>query len=399
MEQVLLVVLGAGALLARAGQALYGTGLSRAKNAAGAVLRTICDLSVAIIAFWAVGAALLSQRHNPVVGLHREFLLGLGGFDPSLFLYATVILIATSALVGAVAERSRFYAVCGASAVLAGIAAPLAGNWVWQGWLDRLGFIDRAWAGPAHLSAGIFALVGAWCVGPRNGKYNRDGSTNMIPGHSVPLAGAGAMLIVVGWVPYVVACCIAPEVELGQVAFNVLLAAAGGSLAAMALGQMRYGKPDIMLTILGMLGGVVSITAGPFMNTPAALLTGAVAGAITPLAAVHIDLIRRIDDPAGSIAVHGVAGAWGILAAGIFTRADTFAHYFRQLGVQALGLVAIGALALVLAIVTWWVMGKTVGLRASEADEFDGLDLAEHDIGAYPDFQQNTIKSYHLREA
>jgi Amt family ammonium transporter len=222
----------------------------------------------------------------------------------------------------------------------------------------------------------------------------------MIPGHSVPLAGVGAMLILVGWVPYVAGFAAQSIHGAGHAAANVLLAAAAAGLAALLVARVRYGKPDVLLALLGLLGGLVSITAGAeTVSTPGAVLTGAVAGLIVPTAAIVLDLFARIDDPAGTVAVHGVGGAWGVLAAGLFTPPGTAGNWLRLVGVQLLGLVAVAAWSGAISAGVWLALKATVGLRASEADEYDGLDLAEHDIGAYPDFQQTMIKSYHLREA
>lgn len=402
MEQVLIVVLGAAALLARGGQALYAAGLSRSKNSAGAVLRTACDFCAATLAYWAVGAALLFQAHNGFLGLRPRLLFGWEGFGAEQFLYLPLILIATGAVAGAVAERSRFFPLCAVSAVLAGVIIPVAGAWIWQdqGWLQHLGFLDVAGASALHLSAGVCAAVGAAVVGPRTGKYNRDGSTNMIPGHSVPLAGIGALLMLAAWVPYVAGLAAPSARGAGHAAANVLLAAAAAGLAALLVARVRYGKPDVLLALLGLLGGLVAITAGAeTLGTIGAVLTGAIAGLLVPTAAILLDLFARLDDPAGAVAVHGVGGAWGVLAAGLFTSPGGIGEWFRHVGVQLVGLIAVAVWAGAVSVGVWLVLKATVSLRASEADEYDGLDLAEHDIGAYPDFQQTMIKSYHLREA
>jgi Amt family ammonium transporter len=223
----------------------------------------------------------------------------------------------------------------------------------------------------------------------------------MIPGQWQVVAGVGVAAMLAGWAPYLVGCLLYTHNEslVGRAATDALLAAAAGGLAGLLLGHFRYGKPDVILTLFGFLGGLVSIAAGAGrVGAPAAVLLGGVAGIIVPLSAVWIDLIGRIDDPVGVIAVHGVGGLWGTLAAGFLTH-GTAAHRLWQTGIQAMGILAIGALSLVLSLALFALLKSSVRLRVSEADEFDGLDLAEHDIGAYPDFQQNTIKSYHLREA
>jgi Amt family ammonium transporter len=397
-----LILLGAGALLARVGQALYATGLSRSKNAAGTATRSLFDLCAAALAFWAVGAAILFQRHNDWLGVRGSLLLGWSirpGFAAEFFFHAAAVLLAGGVLVGTLAERSRFFPAAAASVLLAAVLVPVAGKWAWSGWLRDLGFIDVAGASVLHLTAGVCAAAGAILVGPRNGKYHRDGSASMIPGHSVPLAAAGALFVFAGWVPYVAGFALVYDAPAGRAALNVLLAGAGGGLASLLLGHLRYGKPDATLGLLGFLGGLVAITAGAGrVGAPAAAVIGLVAGLIVPLASVFLDLIARVDDPAGGISVHAVGGLWGTLAAGLFAP-GSFVERLKQLGVQLLGAVSVAAIAVAISVAVLYGLKRTVGLRAREADEFDGLDLAEHDIGAYPDFQQTTIKSYHLREA
>lgn len=398
----LLIALGAGALLVRVGQALYATGLSRSKNSAGAATRSLFDLCAASMAFWAVGAAILFQRNNYYFALKGSLVMGWRLAPEAagvVFFYGAAILIATGVLTGTLAERSRFFPASVASILLGGLLVPLAGNWAWSGWLRQLGFIDLAGASVIHLTAGVCAAVGAALVGARTGKYHRDGSASMIPGHNVPLASAGVFLMLAGWVPYVVGFALIAKGPTGAVAFNVLLSAAAGGLAALLLGRFRYGKPDPTLALLGFLGGLVAITGGAaHVHPPSAVLIGAVAGVSVPLASIILDLVIRIDDPAGGIAVHAVGGLWGTVATGLFAP-GYFGERMQQAGIQVLGAAAIAALAAAVAIAVFCGLKATVGLRAREADEFDGLDLAEHDIGAYPDFQQTMIKSYHLREA
>jgi Amt family ammonium transporter len=285
--------------------------------------------------------------------------------------------------------------------VLAGIVVPLAARWAWFGWLARLGFVDAAGASVVHLSAGAFAAAGAMLVGPRTGKYNRDGSANMVPGHNVPLAAVGALLMLVAWPPYVAGGASLHGVasSTGGEAMNVMLAASAAGVASMALAHVRYGKPDVLLSLIGFMGGLVSITAaGGSVGTVSAVVVGAVAGVVVPLAAVNLDLVARLDDPTAAVAIHAVGGFWGTLAAGMFAP-TTIADRFRLTAIQAVGALVIAALAGGIAVGLFAALKATSGLRVSEADEYDGLDLAEHDIAAYPDFQQTTIKSYHLREA
>jgi Amt family ammonium transporter len=264
--------------------------------------------------------------------------------------------------------------------------------------LGRRGFHDFAGASFVHVAAGATAALGALFVGPRGGKYNRDGSSNVIPGHNLPLAGAGALLVLVGWFGYLLAF-VGPRVFTSVVAMNALLSAAAAGLASLLVAQVRFGKPDVYLALTGVMGGLVSITAGAdSMNSPAAVLTGMIGGVLISWLLLRIDLVWKIDDPSGALAVHGAGGAWALLAAGLFGSTRGFGRA-RLIGFQLLGIVATAALVVLVMGLLLFLLKRIVRLRSRDADEFEGLDLAEHDIGSYPDFQQTMIKSYHLREA
>jgi Amt family ammonium transporter len=387
------IIFGVLALLVRVGMAWYATGLSRSKNAAAAVLRNVLDFCVATLGFWACGAAITSAD----VGLYFDHA---GHLSIPVFIHLLFVLFASAIPVGAGGERSKLLPMAIVSFFMASLVVPLAGYFAWTGLLARLDYIDEAGASVVHLAAGMSALAVAILVGPRTGKYNRDGSSNMIPGHSLPMASVGVIVMLVAWGPYVLG---AGAIYRGfgvYGAFNVLLAAAAGALAALAGSVIRFGKPDAMLTYSGLLGALVAVTgAANLMPTGGAVAIGVVAGTIIPWVLVQIDLRFKVDDPTGAVAIHGIGGLIGTLAVAFVAPIDTMANRFRQLGVQAIGVVLISVIALVSIGVLLLVLRKAIGIRASEADEFDGLDLAEHDLNAYPDFQQTTIKSYHLREA
>ncbi len=314
-------------------------------------MRGLSDLCVATLAFWAVGAAILFHGGNRFFGVETSLLfgasVGTGGLAAAVLLGSIVASIATSAVVEAAGERSRFFPLVTASILLAGIVVPMAGNWAITGWLAQLGFVDPAGASWVHLTGGVCAAVAAWAVGPRQGKYNRDGSVNMIPGHSLPLARIGAMLMLAGWLPYVEAMLSLSSASAHSAAaasFNVLLAGAAAGVTGLLCSQARYGKPDVGHTLIGMLGGLVAITAAAgVVASYWAVLIGAVAGCLVPLASIWIDRHARIDDPVGAVAVHGVGGLWGTLAAGIFA-AGSLADRARHIGVQGLGALTMGAL-------------------------------------------------------
>lgn len=396
-----LVLCGLAVLLLRAGMALHVSGLSRSKNSAGAILRAVADLCVAVLAFWLIGAAVMNARVQ-LVAAGALRLEGLGELLPAaLFFWLCVMSLAPAIAGGVVGERSRFLPMLALPLLLAAIAVPLCAAWAMGGWLARQGFIDLAGASFIHVVAGTCGLVAAILVGPRQGKYNRDGSANAIPGHSLTLASAGVLLMLVGWVGCLAGFSLlsARSTSIGAVALAALLAAAAGGLSSMLLCRVRYGKADIHLTYAGLLCALVAISAGAGTISPgAAVLVGAVAGLLAPTATLAIDLTWRIDDPSNAVAVHAIGGAWGLIATALFLPDAGLLPRLKVLGAQTLGLAVAVTLACVLALIVLATLKRVVGLRSREADEFDGLDLAEHDIGAYPDFQQTMIKSYHLRE-
>jgi Amt family ammonium transporter len=208
------------------------------------------------------------------------------------------------------------------------------------------------------------------------------------------------MLMLAGWVPYVLGASTLNASPTARGGINVLLAASAGVLVAVLFTRAKYGKPEIMLAYAGLLGALVAVTAGAgAVSTIAAVIIGAVAGVIVPWATVQLDLVWKVDDPSGGVAVHVVGGAWGTLGAALFVPATSLADKLRDVAVSLLGLALVAALSLALSLAAYTLLKKTVGLRLSEDAEYDGVDLAEHDLNAYPDFQQTMIKSYHLREA
>jgi Amt family ammonium transporter len=374
----------------------------RAKNSGGSLLRHLADLCIAALAFWAVGIAVHSPLCPHLVFNTRQ-LFGLRGDEaialgPRTLLMLAAALLASGAVVGALSERTRFWPSLAPSILLGALLVPMTARWCADGgWLNRRGFHDLAGASFVHLTAGLCAAVGAIVVKPRDGKYNRDGSSNVFPGHNLPLACTGVMLMVVAWFPYLLGFGIEAGRPVGLIGMNTILAVAAAGAASLGVAHFRYRKSDIYLTFSGVLAGLVAVTGGAdAMSNLSAVITGAVAGVLIPLLMLQEDLVWRIDDPTGALVIHGVGGAWGILATGLF--GSTNVARLKFIGVQLMGLGMVAAMALAISAVMFLILKRFVHLRARETDEFDGLDLAEHDIGSYPDFQQNTIKSYHLRE-
>lgn len=377
------IFIAVAALVLRAGFAFYLAGISRSKNAASTLFRATVEIAVGILAFWLIGDAVQTSWRNFANPQMADALL-----------LGSIYLIGPAIITGAALERSRTI-VCIASAILMpAIIIPLGWRILQSGWLVNLGFVDEAGAVYIHFAAGVAALVVALALGPRLGKYNRDGSTNAIPGHNLPLATAGVLLIFIFWIPYIAGFASDPV----KAALNTVLAASAGLLAASSYCVIFYGRQDVFLVYSGLLAGLVSATAGADRMMPiCAIATGVVVGLIVPWTIVRLDLVWKIDDPAGGIAIHGLGGVWSALAVALFTP-GTISQRIDRLGAQSVGLILIGLVAAVISAAVFLTLRATTGIRPRESDEFDGLDLSEFDLNAYPDFQQTTIKSYHLRE-
>src|SRR4051812_13783106 len=358
------ILYGIGALLLRLGMAIHAAGMVRSKNSCSILIRSITDICITTLAFWAIGAAILFSFPK-IFDPHLLFSLN------SAFFVVCVTLMASGIVTGIAAERSRFFPMCVASILVGAIVVPIIGRWE-LGWLANLGFIDAGRASMIHLTGGLCGAVAAVLIGPRNGKYNRDGSSNGIPGHSVPLAAIGALLMFVSWIPTVLGMSMARTLDdLITPSLNILLAASAGGAASLLLCYFRYGKPDVHLMIVGFLAALVAISASANVAFGTwAVFIGAVAGFIVPLAAIHIDLRHKVDDPTSGIAIHAVSALWGVFAAGAFAPALDISHRLRQIGVQFFGLGAIAALTIALSAALFLFLRATVGLRSKEADEF-----------------------------
>jgi len=336
----------------QAGFALVEAGFTRAKNVVNICMKNLMDFAVGALAFWAVGFGLM-------FGLSTTGWFGTSSFflsdfltdgDPWIYAFFMfqVVFAATAATIvsGAMAERTRFPAYLVYSAVLTALIYPIFGSWAWgslfkgNGWLEQLGFIDFAGSTVVHSIGGWAALAGALVLGPRIGKYTGNGKirVNAIPGHNLVLATLGVFILWFGWYGFNAGSTTAATPDIALISVNTTLAAAMGAIAAMITTWLWMGKPDISMTLNGVLGGLVGITAGCANVSPlSAVLIGLIAGVIVVAAVWFIDQVLHIDDPVGAISVHGVCGAWGTLAAGIF---NSTGFSWHQVGIQALGVIA-----------------------------------------------------------
>jgi Amt family ammonium transporter len=390
----------------QAGFAMVETGFTRAKNACNIMMKNLMDFSVGSLAYWAIGFGVM-------FGASKAGLFGTDGFflskaDPTtndglwmftFWLFQTVFAATAATIVsGAMAERTKFKAYLAYSVFITALIYPVVGHWIWGGgWLgSKLGMIDFAGSTVVHSVGGWAALVGAWLLGPRLGKYNPDGTSNAIPGHNIPLAALGVFILWFGWFGFNPGSTTAgTNLSIGAIAVTTNLAAAAGALIAMIVVWVKYGKPDTSMALNGALAGLVAITAGCANVSPlSAIIIGGLAGAIVVLAIEFVDKVLRIDDPVGAISVHGVCGAFGTLAVGLFAQESYggvnglfFGGGLKQLIVQATGVVSVFAWVFVTALILFGVIKKIMGLRVSDEEQLKGLDIGEHGIEAYAGFQ------------
>jgi Amt family ammonium transporter len=407
MEQVQLLtlwlpLLAAGTLLIRAGQALAAVGTARAKNAASAAARHLCDLSVTSLAFSLIGVHLLTKGTTArFIGNDSDIPIN---FDALTLHFAAIVLIASGLIAPAVAGRSKWILPLFGSLLISLFLFPLLGRWVFFGWLHSAGLIDIGGALPIHLAGALCGAVAVYWVGPRTGKYNHDGSTSIIPPHQPALPAIGTLFMIVGWLPYVMGSTLLQATgdrasAMAEAALNAIIAAAAGGLGAMIITRLRFAQDDLSALYTGLLAGAVSITAACGTIAPwQASLLGLIAGLLTPIASQWLDFKCRLDDPGELIAPHAVGAIVATLGAALFY-SSSFSGKVRAIGVGCLAIGIVAMITILLSALVFATLNRVAGLRVSEGDEFDGLDLAQHDLNAYPDFQQTTIKSYHLREA
>jgi ammonium transporter, Amt family len=380
----------------QAGFALVETGFTRAKNAINIMMKNLMDFSVGSIAFWAIGFGLMfGASSTGWFGTSGFFLSDFTpGEDPWVlaFWMFQVVFAATAATIvsGAMAERTKFIGYLIYSVVISAMIYPIFGSWAWggllngKGWLEAMGFIDFAGSTVVHSVGGWAALAGTLVLGPRLGKYAKDGRVRPILGHNMPLAALGVFILWLGWFGFNPGSTTAANKEIALIFVNTNLAAAAGCVLAMATSWFKFGKPEIGMSLNGALSGLVAITSPCATVTPlSAVLIGAAAGVLVVVSVLFFERLR-IDDPVGAVSVHAVNGAWGTLAAGLF---HVNGLDWGQVGVQALGVEACFLWVFPTAFILFKVIAKTVGLRVSPEEELEGLDISEHAGVAYPDFE------------
>ena len=384
------------------GFAMVETGLTRAKNAGNIVMKNVMDFAIGTVVFWILGFGIMFGTDvNGIIGIPDLFTMGGHGdasYPDLAYLFFQTVFCATSATIvsGAMAERTKFSAYCIYSAVISLLIYPISGHWIWGGgWLAEMGFHDFAGSTCVHLVGGVCAFVGAWILGPRIGKYNSDGSANAIPGHSIVLACLGVFILWMGWFGFNGGSTVSMTGDdimksVAHIMVTTNMAAAAAACTAMIVTWIRYGKPDVSMTLNGVLAGLVAITAGcDVITVPGSLAVGIISGAFIVFAVEFIDQVLKVDDPVGAIAVHGGCGALGTLLTGLLAEKDGWLycgdpHFFL---VQLLGVATVIVYVFIAINIVFRLIRATMGLRVTREEEMNGLDFEEHGlVSAYADF-------------
>lgn len=395
----------------QAGFAMCEAGLTRAKNTGNILMKNMMDFCIGTVCFWVIGFSLMFHGTGALIGTPDFLILGDYTADNSVVpqtmpLWAYVIFqtvfCATAATIvsGSMAERTNFKAYCVYSAAISLLVYPICGHWTWGGgWLADLGFHDFAGSAQVHNVGGIIGLLGAAMLGPRIGKYDKNGKAKAIPGHNMTAVCLGVFILWFCWFGFnggsTVAMSTSENASIASLVFvNTNLSAATATVVAMIFTWVRYGKPDVSMTLNAALAGLVAITAGCDCVTPiCAFIIGLVAGFLVVLSVEFFDNVAKIDDPVGAVSVHMVNGIWGTIAVGIFSNGGDGVGKgllyggIRQFGVQILGIVAIDVYVVVVMTIIFKLIDKTIGLRVPEKVEIEGLDIHEHGlVSAYSGF-------------
>ena len=390
------------------GFAMVETGFTRAKNAGNIVMKNVMDMCLGSIVFWVLGFGLMFGTDiGGFIGTPDFFVKGdYGASYPSTayFIFQTMFCATAATIVsGAMAERTNFLVYCIYSVLISAIIYPISGHWIWGGgWLAQMGFHDFAGSTAVHMVGGVASFVGAKMIGARIGKYNADGTVNAIPGHSIPLGALGVFLLWFGWFGFNGASTVCATgddalVSMGAIFITTNMAAAAAATATMIYTWIRYGKPDVSMTLNGVLAGLVAITAGCDMVTPmGSAIIGICAGFAVVVGIEFVDQKLKVDDPVGAVGVHCINGALGTILTGLFayyngTEVEPLGLFygggFHFLGIQLLGVVAVIAWVAITMTIVFNIIKHTIGLRVSEAEEIMGLDKPEHGLSsAYADF-------------
>ena len=400
----------------QAGFALCEAGLTRAKNTGNILMKNMMDFCIGVPCFWLIGFGIMFAGSGSFIGGFDPLIRGsydFGTLPTWCYAIFQTVFCATAATIvsGSMAERTNFKAYCIYSAAVSLIVYPISGHWIWgDGWLSQLGFHDFAGSTCVHMVGGLVACLGAALLGPRIGKYGKDGKPRAIPGHNLTAMALGVFILWFCWFGFnggsTVAMSSDADMELASlVMFNTNLAAATATVAAMILTWIRYGKPDVSMTFNAALAGLVAVTAPCDCISPeGAFFIGLVAGLLVVFSVEFFDKVARIDDPVGAVSVHMVNGIWGTIAVGLFSTGGNgvgaglfYGGGFDQLLTQLLGVVSVAAYVLVIMLIIFKLINATVGLRVPAKVEIDGLDIHEHGLAsAYSGFAISDVTGLNM---
>lgn len=396
------LVMGAFVMWMAAGFAMLEAGLVRAKNTTEILTKNVALFAIACTMYLVMGYTIMYGGSeggylpdmwfgNSIANASAEEVLASGGdtyYSGASDFFFQVVFVATamSIVSGAVAERMKLWAFLGFAVVMTGLIYPMQGMWKWGGgFLDAAGFQDFAGSGVVHLCGASAALAGVLLLGPRKGKYGADGSINAIPGANLPLAALGMFILWMGWFGFnggseLMVSNVGEANAVADVFVNTNAAACGGLIAALIVSQFMFGKADLTMAVNGALAGLVAITAEPLnWGGLGATLIGAIGGVLVVFAVIMMDKMK-IDDPVGAISVHGIVGIWGLIAV-VFSGNES-----ASIGSQLIGIVVIFMWVFVSSLIFWFIIKAIIGLRVTEEEEYEGVDLAECGMEAYPEF-------------
>lgn len=390
----------------QAGFSLCEAGLTRAKNTGNILMKNLMDFCIGTPAFWLVGFGLMFGGTGAFVGGFDPFILGdydFGSLPKWCYVIFQTVFCATAATIvsGSMAERTKFSSYCIYSALISIVVYPVSGHWIWGGgWLSELGFHDFAGSCAVHMVGGVAACIGAATLGPRIGKYGKDGKAHAIPGHNLTAVALGVFILWFCWFGFNGCSTVSMSSDEAMLSaslifMNTNLAAAVSTCVVLAVTWILYKKPDVSMCLNGALAGLVAITAGCDVVDPfGAFFIGFAAGILVVASVEFFDKTAKIDDPVGAISVHGACGMFGTLAVGLFAT-DGGLFYgggIKMLGIQAAGVLAVAVWAAVMMTVIFQLIKHTIGLRVEQEIEIDGLDLHEHGLAsAYSGFAVHDV--------
>ena len=408
MENILSEVFGIwfliGAALVffmQAGFAMVETGFTRAKNAGNIIMKNLMDFCIGTVVFMFLGFGILLGEDTlggfigiPTLGIITDY----ANFDWSNFVFNLVFCATTATIVsGAMAERTNFLSYCIYSGIISAVVYPIEAHWIWGGgWLAQMGFHDFAGSCAIHMVGGFSALIGAWMEGPRLGKYNKDGTPNAIPGHNVVIGALGCFILWFGWYGFNGAAATNGP-QLASIFATTTIAPAIATVTCMIFTWVKYGKPDVSMCLNASLAGLVGITAGcDTMDAMGAFFVGVVSGLLVCFGVWFCDYVIRVDDPVGAVAVHFCNGLWGTIAVGLFATTSApsceinglfYGGGVHQLILQLTGVGSVLLWTGVTMFIVFKVIDKIFGLRVTDQEQLDGLDIHEHGMNAYYGFR------------